>query len=114
MSRNFQSMFFMNGTIQYVRQHRNPLPRDLHTVFYKKIQEKQVKNAVYLNVITDLIETYVRKLNVVTTDTDEQIIIRGKIQLLMDIDRDVRDAFFKKDAEFLTALSLVLNYQPNL
>ncbi len=103
-------MFFMNTNIRYIRNNKTPTKKELYQKFYKQIQEKQVKNAVFLKMFTDLIEQNVRKINIVTEDPLEKKHIQDQTALLMILDRDIREKFFRKDAEFLDALKIVFAF----
>ena len=100
----------MNTNIRYIRNNKNPTKKELYQKFYKQIQEKQVKNAVFLKMFTDLIEQNVRKINMVTEDPLEKKRIQDQTALLMILDRDIRENFFSKDAEFLDALKIVFAF----
>lgn len=114
MATNFQSMYFMNHAVQYVRNQKKPSPKDLYTLFHKKIQEKQVNDFKHLKLMTDLIEKNVRELNVVTDDPIKQQHIKDTNILLMKMDKEIRETYLKSDSEFLTSLHNVCNYRPNL
>ena len=103
-------MFFMDTNIRYIRNNKNPTKKDLYQRFYKQIQDKQVKNAVFLRMFTDLIEQNVRKININTEDPLEKKRIQGQTALLMNLDRDIREKFFSKDAKFLDALNVVFAF----
>ena len=103
-------MFFMDTNIRYIRNNKNPTKKDLYQRFYKQIQDKQVKNAVFLRMFTDLIEQNVRKINVNTEDPLEKARIKDQTALLMNLDRDIREKFFSKDAKFLDALNTVFAF----
>ncbi len=103
-------MFFMDTNIRYIRNNKNPTKKDLYQKFYKQIQDKQVNNAVFLKMFTDLIEQNVRKINVVTEDPLEKKRIQDQTALLMNLDRNIREKFFSKDAEFLDALKIVFAF----
>ena len=103
-------MFFMDTNIRYIRNNKNPTKKDLYHKFYKQIQDKQVKNAVFLRMFTDLIEQNVRKININTEDPLEKKRIQGQTALLMNLDRDIREKFFSKDAKFLDALNVVFAF----
>ena len=103
-------MFFMNTNIRYIRNNKNPTKKDLYQRFYKQIQDKQVNNAVFLKMFTDLIDHNVRIINVVTEDLLEQTRIKEKTALLMNLDRDIREKFFGNDAKFLEALNVIFAF----
>ena len=103
-------MFFMDTNIRYIRNNKNPTKKDLYQRFYKQIQDKQVRHAVFLKMFTDLIDLNVSKINIVTEDPLEKKRIQDQTALLMNLDRDIREKFFSKDAEFLDALNKVLAF----
>lgn len=103
------NMFLIN-TIRYIRNNKNPTKKELYHRFHKQIQDKQVKNAVFLRMFTDLIEQNVRKINIVTEDPLEKARIKEKTALLMNLDRDIREKFFSNDAKFLDALNVVFAF----
>ena len=66
------NMYFMNSTIPYIRNSRNPTPLELYNLFFKNIQEAQIRDKKYLDIITNLIEEEVRMINVDTLDPSGQ------------------------------------------
>ena len=114
MATNFQSIYFMNIAVPYVRNQKKPSPKDLYNLFHKKIQEKQVNDFKHLKLMTDLIEKNVRLLNIVTDDPIKQQHIQKTTELLMKMDKDIREIYLAKDSEFLTSLNTVFNYRPDV
>ena len=57
-----------------------------------------------------MIEQNVRKINVNTEDPLEKARIKDQTALLMNLDRDIREKFFSKDAKFLDALNTVFAF----
>ena len=105
------NMYFMNSTIPYIRNSRNPTPLELYNLFFKNIQEAQIRDKKYLDIFTNQIEQEVRKINVVTNDLNEQNIIAEKTQLLMKLDNDTREKFHRKHADYLDALRKVFLFE---
>jgi hypothetical protein len=105
------NMYFMKIAIEHIRKTQNPKPIELYNLFYKNIQETQLRNKLYLDIFTNQIEQEVRKINVVTNDLNEQNIIAEKTQLLMKLDNDTREKFHRKHADYLDALRKVFLFE---
>lgn len=109
------NMYFMNSTIPYIRNSRNPTPLELYNLFFKNIQEAQIRDKKYLDIFTNLIEEEVRMINVDTEDPSGQYIISEKTQLLMKLDKDIREKFYTKHTDYLDALRKVFLFEgPNV
>jgi len=102
--------FFMKVAEDYFKNAENPSAKDFFRVFYKKIQEKQVCNAKLLNVVLKLIETEVRKINVVTDIEEQKKKIQEMTMLLMRLDKEIREAVHQPDAKFLENLKSVIHF----
>jgi len=111
MTDNKFQTYFMNIAIPHIRQTQYPNPAGLYNLFYKNIQEAQIRDAKYLKIFTSLIENEVRSINVNTEDITEKNIILEKTKLLMKLDRDVREKFINKHSEYLDALRKVLLFE---
>jgi hypothetical protein len=105
------NMYFMKIAIEHIRKTQNPKPIELYNLFYKNIQETQLRNKLYLDIFTNQIEQEVRKINVVTEDPSELIMIAEKTKLLMKLDKDIREKFHSKHANYLDALRSVLLFE---
>jgi hypothetical protein len=102
--------FFVKVAEDYFKNAENPSAKELFTIFYKKIQEKQVRNAKLLNVILKLIEKEVRIINVVTENDEQKNKIKELTMLLMKLDREIRETVHAPDAKFLDNLKSTLYF----
>ena len=103
------NMFFINHAKTYLAR-RNPTPKELYAIFYKKIQAEQLSEYKVLKKALDIIEQEVRRINVVTEDEGERATILAKTEILMKIDREIREAHAKPGHEFLKALDTIFTY----
>ena len=91
---------------------QNRLTRDqIYSFYHKKVAEKQVKDAKALEIVFKLIDEKIRQINVNTDDPIERRIIQEKSQLLVELDKAIRDEKFSEDAKFLDAIRTVFAYK---
>ena len=57
------SMYFMTKAIPHIRINQYPTAKELYELFYKDIQQVQIRDKKYLDIFTNLIDQEVRKIN---------------------------------------------------
>jgi hypothetical protein len=102
------TMFLLNN----IRSRPRAPPADIFRLFYKKIQEQQLKEIIVLKKALDIIDTNVRQINVVTDDPEEKKRILLQTQILLKVAHEIRETHAKPGSEFLNALELVLKFKP--
>lgn len=102
------NMFFLRT----VRSLPKAPPAVVYNNFYKKIQQRQLNEIKTLKKAFDIIDKNVREINVVTEDPEMKNKISWQTQILMKVDRELREAHVKNDSEFLNALDTVLKFKP--
>ena len=78
--------------------------------YHRKIAERQLRRAKQLTVVFDKIDNLIRQMNVATEDTTEVQNITAQTKTLIDLENEIRNGVFSKDAEFLDALKKVFDY----
>jgi hypothetical protein len=102
--------FFTSIASPYIRSTQKANAKELYELFHNNIQQSQIRNKIHLDIITNLIDQEIRKINVVTDDPVEKNIITEKNKLLIKLDSEIRGTYFSKDAEFLAALRTVFGF----
>lgn len=83
----------------------------IYSFYHQRIADKQEKDFRALAHVFKLIDDNIRDLNVDTEDEIEKQIIQRQTQLLVKLDKSIRDAKFSEDAKFLDAIRTVFEYR---
>ncbi len=108
MNQDGHNMFFLNT----VRRFPKAPPAAVYKKLYTQIQERQLNEIKTLKKAFDIIDKNVREINVVTEDPEMKNRISWQTQILMKVDRELREEHVKNDSEFLNALDTVLKFKP--
>jgi hypothetical protein len=91
---------------------QNRLTREqIYSFYHQKIAEKQEKDFRALALVFKVLDDKIREINVNTEDPIEARIIQEKTQLLVQLDKAIRDEKFSEDAKFLDAVRTVFAYR---
>lgn len=91
---------------------QNRLTKDqIYSFYHQKIAEKQIKDFKALALVFKVLDDKIREINVNTEDPIESRIIQEKTQLLVQLNKDIRDEKFSEDAKFLDAIRTVFAYK---
>lgn len=83
----------------------------IYSFYHKKVAEKHEKDFKALALVFKVLDDKIREINVNTEDPIERRIIQEKTQLLVELDKAIRDEKFSEDAKFLDAVKTVFAYR---
>ena len=90
----------------------NRTPQQVYNQHFKLVQAYQASRLKNMKFALDLIDQKIRETRVYTEDPVQQESIRQTVNLLLDMDRQIRRHIVGNSMDFLQALEKVLQYRP--
>ena len=98
-----------NFLLHTIRTNRYASPKEIYNIFYSEIQRREIETMERLKFVFDLIETKKKKINVVSNNLEEIERIKYTLQILSEMETDIRNEALKP-GKFLKDLDNLLKF----